>query len=164
MGSAFSKSQDLRTVAELQEGVLAGPEAVVAYPGAIVLEAEGYSHVAYSPTITYQGVDEAVVQGLLSNKDSTIGKLLGVTQRLAGGIFEATSDIAASMSAESTKSTEALLGAFGDIDFAPAMPAMPALPGLPAPAVAVPEKLSEKTLLVGLAVGVGLIIFLSRRR
>jgi len=152
MGSiATSKSQDLRTVAELQEGVLAGPEAVVAYPGAIVLEAEAFSTVTFSPTIT-QGADKAAVEKLLSNKDSTIGKLLGINEQLAGGIFESSGDIIESIQAQSRESTEKMLSMFGSVAKPPPIPS----------GVAEPGKLDVKVVLIGLGVGIALLAFLRR--
>lgn len=111
---AVSKSEDLRTVAEQQEGIIAGPKSVVAMPESQTFQAESFSHIEYKPQIRYEGLNaDSVLTQLLTNQDSTIGRMLGVTERLAGGIFEKATDIVKSVFVQSNSSTESMLKSYG---------------------------------------------------
>ena len=154
---ATSKSEDLRTVAEQQEGIIASPQSKVAMPEAYIFSAEEFSRIEYSPTITYTGADtERTITELLSNQSSTMGRLLNLTERLAGGIFEKSSDIMASVAAQSAHSTESWLASSAQ--------GLPAGTGIPITAGPTPAAGDKVLIIVAFVIGVGLLLSIRRRR
>lgn len=128
-----SKQYDLRTIQEQTgEGIQIGPQGT------------------YAPKITYEAYDAApVMEVLLTNQGSAMARVLDLTEKLAGGVFEKSGEIVKSVAEQGRRSTESMLAAMGR---EPALPAIAREIGLPGGTVAIAV----------CAVGVGLLIFLRR--
>lgn len=100
MGTYVSTKTDTKItdLSQIAEGeVIAGVGSTVGLPGSVTVGQGG------AFTVTGANADK-VIGGLVSNMDSTVGRLLGVTEQLAQGIFE----IAPAAAAEAISQTQGL--------------------------------------------------------
>ena len=106
--------EDYRQVAEAD--YVSGPASQTTMPGGITIGEGG--QFEYNIQAIPESQTEKVVSSLLSNQDSTFGKLLGLSNQLAGGIFEIAPTIAnaiagqafSSIGSQTAKTVEQITG------------------------------------------------------